>query len=107
ATATYTAHTIFGNADPTTIGSPPANVDTVAISDTVTSIGGFPVTFDGVSNDVDSYGALDFSTVQIETQPANGTALSLGNGLVTYTPNLGFSGTDSFTYSIADNQGAR
>jgi Ca2+-binding RTX toxin-like protein len=104
-TQLYTAHTIFGNADPTTIGAPPVNVAPTANPDTGTSLGSFPVSIDVVSNDVDPDGALDYSTVTIASQPANGTAVSLGNGLVTYTPNLGFSGTDTFTYTIADNSG--
>lgn len=43
------------------------------------------------------------------TQPANGTLTLLGGGGPTdleYTSNLGFSGTDSFTYSITDQSGS-
>ncbi|PKN82774.1 MAG: hypothetical protein CVU47_01710 [Chloroflexi bacterium HGW-Chloroflexi-9] len=39
------------------------------------------------------------------TQPANGVVTLDGNNLL-YTPNLGFTGTDSFTYSISDAFGA-
>jgi hypothetical protein len=35
----------------------------------------------------------------LQTQPAHGTA-GLNNGVVTYYPDPGFSGTDSFTYSV-------
>ena len=70
-----------------------------------------------LKNDSDPQG-LDFSSVQIEAQPRNGTAaLELTNpdtgesgiptGRVLYTPNPGFTGTDSFTYSVADILGAR
>ena len=38
------------------------------------------------------------------TQPVNGTVTQSGNSLV-YTPNAGFSGTDSFTYTICDDDG--
>ncbi|NCX31916.1 MAG: hypothetical protein EBX18_05300, partial [Actinobacteria bacterium] len=34
--------------------------------------------------------------------PSNGTVVLLSNGRFTYTPNAGFSGSDSFTYIIAD-----
>jgi len=40
------------------------------------------------------------------TQPAHGTAVIDPNtGLVTYTPNPNFFGTDSFTYTVLDNFG--
>ncbi len=43
-------------------------------------------------------GGVAFEAAQVVTQPANGT-LSVFNGtVITYTPNLGFTGSDSFTY---------
>lgn len=41
-------------------------------------------------------------TVDSFTQPANGTVTQNGNELV-YSPDLGFLGTDSFTYVVADS----
>ena len=38
--------------------------------------------------------------------PASGTAVPNGNGTVTYTPNAGFTGSDTFTYTVADAQSA-
>ena len=38
--------------------------------------------------------------------PAHGTAVTNPNGTVTYTPALNYSGADTFTYTITDNQGA-
>lgn len=40
------------------------------------------------------------------TDPSNGTATVDINGNWTYTPNAGFIGTDSFTVSVADEEGA-
>ncbi|MEV6297904.1 Ig-like domain-containing protein [Actinoplanes sp. NPDC051861] len=37
--------------------------------------------------------------------PANGTVKLNADGTVTYTPNPGFSGTDSFTYTVIDANG--
>ena len=37
------------------------------------------------------------------TQPANGTSVLNGDQTVTYTPDPGFTGTDSFTYLLRDN----
>jgi large repetitive protein len=41
-------------------------------------------------------------TVVSNTQPGNGTVSQNPDGSFTYTPNLNFHGTDSFTYTISD-----
>ena len=41
----------------------------------------------------------------LQTPPANGTAVVNGDGSYSYTPNAGFSGQDSFTYTITDSDG--
>lgn len=105
ASTTYSTYNPFGVIVPLPITTP--NVAPTGQGDTGTSTGGNPVTIDIVSNDSDTDGVLDYSSVLIATQPANGTAVSLGNGLLTYTPNVGFSGTDTFTYTIADDDGDR
>ena len=46
-------------------------------------------------------------TVSIPSQPANGTAVSNGDGTITYRPNNGFKGTDSFEYSLCNAAGCR
>ena len=46
-------------------------------------------------------------TVSIPSQPAKGTAVSNGDGTITYTPNNGFKGTDSFEYSLCNAAGCR
>lgn len=38
--------------------------------------------------------------------PANGTAVINGDGAIVYTPNANFNGSDSFSYTIDDGQGA-
>ncbi len=102
--ATYTTHSVFGNGIPANLRPP--NQVPLAQDDNASTVLGAPVILDIVSNDTDSDGAPIYSTVQIVTQPANGTAVSFGNGLVSYTPIPGFSGVDSFTYTIADDLGA-
>jgi hypothetical protein len=44
-------------------------------------------------------------TVSAVGSAANGTVVNNGDGTITYTPNAGFSGTDSFTYTVADGHG--
>ncbi|MBM83797.1 MAG: hypothetical protein CMJ78_24845, partial [Planctomycetaceae bacterium] len=105
-TDSYTTHTIFGTGAPTNVG-PSLNPPT-ASDNTVESDNGGPITVDVVTDDVDQDGVVIFSTLQIVQQPQNGTAVlqmtnGVPNGLITYTPNPGFAGTDSFTYTIEDN----
>ncbi|EQD72258.1 lipoprotein, partial [mine drainage metagenome] len=47
-------------------------------------------------------------TFAIVSQPANGTVnlTNASTGAFTYTPNAGFSGTDSFTFDASDSGGA-
>ncbi len=58
------------------------------------------VTIDVLANDTDPNG--DTLHVIFVTQPHNGLAVIGGNDTVTYTPNVGFSGSNSFIYTISD-----
>src|SRR3990172_4187703 len=80
---------------------PPAANDDAAVTNKYT-----PVDIDVVANDTDSDGTIDPTTVVIASNPANGAAESNGDGTVTYTPDAGFAGTDSFTSTVRDNDGA-
>jgi len=53
-----------------------------------------------LSNDIDADG--NWLTSSVDSGPAHGTLQLSDDGAVTYTPNAGFSGTDSFTYHAAD-----
>jgi len=53
-----------------------------------------------LSNDSDPDG--DSLSAAIVTGPANGTVSLAADGSFLYTPNAGFAGTDSFTYSAGD-----
>ena len=62
-----------------------------------------PVDLDVLAND---HGTLRPSTVKIITPTSNGTlAVNTQTGVVTYTPNAGFTGRDSFRYGVADQAG--
>ncbi|MBI1729318.1 tandem-95 repeat protein, partial [Candidatus Acetothermia bacterium] len=71
-----------------------------AVNDTATTPAGSPITISVLANDTDPNN--DKLTVTQVTQPSNGTVTINANGTVTYTPNVGFSGTDTFTYKICD-----
>lgn len=56
-----------------------------------------------LSNDSDPDG--NPITIKSNTNPANGTLVNNGNNTYTYTPKTGYSGGDSFNYTIADGKG--
>jgi hypothetical protein len=75
----------------------------VAVDDAVTTEPGDPVTLDPRGNDSDPDG--DPLTVTSVGTPTNGTAVINPDGTVTYTPNPGFTGTDTIPYTIDDGNG--
>ena len=77
----------------------------VAVPDTASSTDDATVTVDVLANDTDADGTLDAGSIQIGTNAAHGNAVVV-SGAVVYTPSSGFSGSDSFTYTVNDNQGA-
>jgi hypothetical protein len=78
------------------------NCPPVAVDDMATTVNGFPVTINVLANDSDPNG--DPLTVTSVTDPPNGTAVNNGDGTVTYTPDCGFFGIDTFNYTISDGQ---
>ncbi len=85
---------------------PPPNASPVANPDTAETRFNTLVVIDVVDNDTDADGTVDPASVAIVGDPAHGTAASNGSGAVTYTPATDFSGPDSFSYTVKDNQGA-
>jgi Flp pilus assembly protein TadG len=75
----------------------------IANNDSATTIQDIAVTINVLGNDTDPNG--DALTVTAVGTPANGTVTNNGDGTVTYTPNPGFVGADSFTYTINDGNG--
>ena len=92
ATATVTVTVIAVN-DP-----PVAQDDSTAANEDA------PVTIPVLANDTDPDG--DSLAVESATQPANGTVFNNNGSDVTYMPDTGFSGIDTFSYTIADGKGA-
>jgi hypothetical protein len=92
----------------------PSNVATVSLSvqptpvatnDTSSVQANGSVTINVVANDRSEGGTLDGASIVIVNGPAHGTA-TVSNGSVIYTPSVGYSGSDSFQYSVRDNLGA-
>ena len=82
------------------------NTAPVANSDTATTTENSPVTVDVLANDTDAEGNIDPATVVISSNPEHGTAVPQSNGTVEYTPTTGYTGADTFTYTVKDTEGA-
>ena len=80
----------------------PSNQQPTGSNDSATTTQGVAVAINVLANDSDPDG--DRLTVTISGQPRHGTA-TVNNGQILYTPNAGFVGEDSFTYTLADGRG--
>ncbi|MEM7286798.1 MAG: tandem-95 repeat protein [Actinomycetota bacterium] len=64
-----------------------------------------PVTISVAANDSDPDGDMNQSSAAASTTPGFGTTQTNFDGTITYTPNAGFFGVDSFDYRICDDSG--
>lgn len=76
----------------------------VAVDDAANTAAATPVTLNVLANDSDPQN--DALALVSTTTPANGTVSFSANGSVTYTPNAGFAGVDTFTYVVRDSNGS-
>jgi hypothetical protein len=83
-----------------------ANETPVAEMDTASTHPDTAVTVDVLANDSDPDGdALSVISVGAATAAQNGTTTLNSDGTVTYTPDAGYSGSDSFSYTVSDGNG--
>jgi hypothetical protein len=80
-----------------------SNASPDAVDDSATTMESVPVAIDVLANDSDPEGQ-SISVFGV-TQGANGSVAVNPDGTVTYSPDAGFSGTDTFTYEITDGNG--
>ncbi|SDS30716.1 tandem-95 repeat protein [Christiangramia echinicola] len=80
--------------------APVANNDTLSLEEGATE------TVDLADNDTDIDGTLDLASIVIVSAPANGSLVDNGDGTFDYTHNGSETTSDSFTYTIEDNDGA-
>lgn len=103
-TATYTdGVTATGGSAVLTSVTNVTNQPPVAADDSLSTPPGTTVSVPVLANDVDPEGQP--LTITGVTQPPSGVVTFLPGGTVLYTPADGFTGTESFTYTISDGQG--
>ena len=77
-----------------------------AVDDNVSTDEDTNVTIDVLGNDRDSDGTLNAASLLIAAEPSHGTAVII-DGTVVYSPEADYHGTDTFTYTVEDNEGLR
>jgi len=88
---------------PNTNHPPAAVYDYLTVSDRVTALVDGVNSLRPTSNDWDADG--DVLTITAKTNPAHGTATLVGANVIEYQPAVGYTGSDSFTYTISDGRG--
>jgi Bacterial Ig domain/FG-GAP repeat len=76
----------------------------VAANDTATLQANQSGTINVLANDTSVGGTLSPASIKIVVPPTHGTAVVM-SGEVNYTPTMGYSGLDTFQYSVQDNLG--
>ena len=100
----FMASDIFGSSSTATVTATvnPVNDMPTAYDDSASTAQDTPVSIYVLENDEDV--EAEYLSIASASDPQKGSAAP-GDGLVTYSPDPGFSGTDSFTYTVSDGQG--
>ena len=102
-TFTYTVSDGHGGTDTAQVTVTVANAPPVAADETLHTGYATPVRVDVAADSTDPNG--DPLLVTGTTTPAHGTVARNSDGTLTYTPAAGWSGPDTFDYTISDGQG--
>ena len=82
------------------------NLPPIANDDVDTTTENDPVTTDVLVNDFDPEASLDLTSVTVISGPGNGgTSVNPVTGEVTYTPDPGYTGIDTYVYEVCDTPG--
>lgn len=81
------------------------NINPIAQDDTATTKANTAVKINVLANDTDPDGTI--TTVAPGMSPSNGTVVVNTDNSISYTPNKGYVGTDTFTYVATDNAGGQ
>ncbi len=95
--------------NPAILTNPPiANTDVAStVANANPALTGVPVTINVIANDLPGNvgGTINAGSTSVTVGPTNGSIVNNGNGTITYTPAAGFTGTDTFTYTVSDAAG--
>ncbi len=94
----FQAGSAFAISDPALVTAPVANNDSATVAENT------PTTIHELKNDT-VIDPLNPASVTIGTAAAHGTTTVQADGSILYTPTSGYTGADSFTYTVADNGG--
>jgi hypothetical protein len=89
---------------PFVVTDPSLVVAPTAVNDTASVIRNTPTKISVLTNDT-FIRPPDDSSLVIGSAPSHGTAIPQTDGTVLYTPSTGYTGTDSFTYTVDDTDG--
>jgi Tol biopolymer transport system component len=104
-TFTYSVSDGHGGTDTATVTvTVVANSNPVAVDDVATTVASADVTIDVLANDTDADGQPLGIVTNLVSQPTHGNVLATTTD-ITYSPDYGFTGTDTFTYTITDYHG--
>lgn len=98
------AGTITSGAGLLTVIGSSGNLPPTAVNDSATTNVNTAVSISVLANDSDADGGT-LSVVSVTQGASGAVSINAGSTSVTYTPNGGFTGSDSFTYTITDGQG--
>lgn len=93
---------IVTNTTSVTTAVPPSPI---AVNFTTITLTGQPITIPVVKDGNPGNSTFDPTSIQIITQPQHGTLTINPDGTITYTPNVGYTGPDSFSYRLKDANG--
>jgi hypothetical protein len=85
--------------------APVPNILPTATADTLSITAGATSSVNVIANDGDEDGTLNLSTLTVSQAPAHGTATVNSNGTITYIHDGLAGSSDTFKYTIADNDG--
>ncbi len=85
---------LLGNQPPTAVNDVQTTSLNTAVSITV------------LDNDTDPDNNINPATVAVVDNPFHGNTVVNGDGSITYTPDTGYIGSDSFLYTVGDSEGA-
>ena len=85
----------------------PVNDRPVAVDDAATTNENTAIDIAVLKNDFDIDNSLVPGSIVIASNPAHGTVIVHGSGLVTYSPQVEFIGVDVFTYTVQDEKGLK